>query len=75
VKGRIADATTITVTRNEILTALNKPDSFILAIAKIDDSGGNLQYVRQPFRQEPDFEVTCVIYELGKLLLKAEAPS
>src|ERR1035441_267462 len=31
VKGRVASALTVTVTRNEILTALNKPDDFLLA--------------------------------------------
>lgn len=35
VKGRTANAPTITVTRNEILTALNKPDDYILAICGI----------------------------------------
>ena len=32
VKGRVAGAPTITVTRNEILYSLNKPDDFILAM-------------------------------------------
>ena len=34
VKGRAAGAKTVTVTKNEILTALNKPDEFILAIVE-----------------------------------------
>ena len=34
VKGRVAGAETITVTRNEILYSLNKPDDFILAIVE-----------------------------------------
>lgn len=38
VKGRIEDAKTITVTKNEILTALNKPDDFILAIVLVPPS-------------------------------------
>ena len=38
VKGRIEDAMTITVTKNEILTALNKPDDFILAIVMVPPS-------------------------------------
>jgi superfamily II DNA or RNA helicase len=33
VKGRIQESETVTVTKNEILAALNKPDQFILAIA------------------------------------------
>ena len=35
VKGRIAGADTITVTKNEIITALNKPDNFILALVQV----------------------------------------
>ena len=35
VKGRVADATNVMVTRNEILTALNKPEDFILAVGQI----------------------------------------
>jgi hypothetical protein len=34
VKGRVSGAPTITVTRNEILYSLNKPDDFILAIVE-----------------------------------------
>ena len=34
VKGRRSDAETVTVTRNEILYSLNKPDDFILAIVE-----------------------------------------
>ena len=32
VKGRVKDARTVTITKNEILTGFNKPDDFILAI-------------------------------------------
>jgi hypothetical protein len=35
VKGRIQGATSVTVTKNEILTALNKPDAFILALVEV----------------------------------------
>jgi len=35
VKGRLQGAKTVTVTKNEILTALNKPDDFILAIVLV----------------------------------------
>jgi len=38
VKGRIEGAETVTVTKNEILTALNKPDDFILAIVLVPPS-------------------------------------
>jgi hypothetical protein len=35
VKGRIEGAETVTVTKNEILTALNKPDNFVLALVQV----------------------------------------
>ena len=38
VKGRIAGAATVTVSKNEILTALNKPDDFILALVEVPPS-------------------------------------
>ena len=34
VKGRIEGADTVTVTKNEILTALNKPEDYILALVE-----------------------------------------
>jgi hypothetical protein len=74
VKGRIAGAATITVTRNEILYSLNKPDDFILAIVEFDGDTHRVHYVRQPFRREPDFGVTSVNYDFAELLAKAEAP-
>jgi len=40
VKGRIAGAKTVTVSKNEILTALNKPDDFILAMVEVPASEG-----------------------------------
>ena len=39
VKGRIAGAKTVTITKNEILTALNKPDEFYLAMCLVDGTG------------------------------------
>jgi len=72
VKGRVAGAPTVTVTRNEILTALNKPDDFILAIAQIDSDQRQLCYIRRPFQLEPDFGVESVNYSLADLLARAE---
>jgi len=75
VKGRVSGADTITVTRNEILTALNKPDDYILAIVEFLDGGEHrVYYVRRPFRREPDFGVTSVNYALRELLARAEEP-
>ncbi len=75
VKGRISSADTITVTRNEILFSLNKPDDFILAVVEFLDSGAHrVHYVRRPFRREPDFGVTSVNYSLREILERAEEP-
>jgi len=72
VKGRVAGALTVTVTRNEILAALNKPDDFILAIGQVQDDKRDLRYIRRPFQMEPDFCVESVNYNLGDLLARAE---
>jgi len=75
VKGRVSGADTITVTRNEILYSLNKPDEFILAIVEFeDDDSHRVHYVRRPFQKDPDFGVTSVNYNLPELLARAEAP-
>lgn len=75
VKGRIAGADVITVTRNEILYSLNKPDDFILAIVEFMGDTHKVHYLRQPFQREPDFGVTSVNYSFDDLLARAGLPS
>jgi len=76
VKGRAAGATTVTITKNEILTAINKPDDFILALVEVDgDTAKEPVYDRRPFQKEPDFGVTSVNYELKELLRRGGPPS
>jgi hypothetical protein len=76
VKGRIAGAATITVTKNEILYSLNKPDDFILAIVEFREDGTHgVHYVRRPFQREPDFGVTSVNYNFAELLTRAGQPA
>jgi SNF2 family DNA or RNA helicase len=76
VKGRVAGADTITVTKNEILYSLNKPDDFILAIVEFREDGSHrAHYLRRPFHREPDFGVTSVNYGFAELLARAETPS
>ena len=75
VKGRVTGAPTITVTRNDILYSLNKPDDFILAIVEfLDGDSHRAHYLRQPFQREPDFGMTSVNYDFAALLARAEAP-
>ncbi|MFZ5814449.1 MAG: helicase-related protein [Bacillota bacterium] len=76
VKGRVSGAETITVTKNEILLSLNKPDDYILAIVEfLDGERERVHYLRRPFGAKPDFDVTSVNYDLAKLLARAEEPS
>ncbi len=76
VKGRISGAATITVTKNEILYSLNKPEDFILAIVEfLDGHSHRVHYVRRPFQREPDFGVTSVNYDFSDLLTRAENPA
>ncbi len=59
VKGRRADARDVTITRNELLTALNAADLFILAVVLVESGVGRQPlYVRNPaklFGPEPGF--------------------
>ena len=49
VKGRVVGARTVTVTKNEILTALNKPEDFILAVVLVDgETAATPRYIRRP---------------------------
>ena len=75
VKGRASGAPTITVTRNEVLYSLNKPEDFILAIVEFFGDDHRVHYVRDPFRCEPDFGVTSVNYSFSELLARAGRPS
>ena len=74
--GRAEGADTVTVTRNEILTALNKPAAFVLAIVAVSNGfAGEPRYLRAPFTREPDFGATSVTYKLSELLDRAAPPS
>ena len=72
VKGRAKDATTVTVTRNEIMYALNQADKFILAIVTVDgDRVDGPHYVQKPFTVEPDWAVASINFDITQLLLRA----
>ena len=72
VKGRIKGATTVTVSKNEILTALNKPEEFILAIVEVDGKDTHTIYLKHPFKNAPDFSATSVNYDIRELTAEAE---
>ncbi|MGE0304268.1 MAG: helicase-related protein [Acidimicrobiia bacterium] len=52
VKGRIEGSDSVTVSRNEMLTALNTPDRYILALVEVSASGAEhdrVRYLSRPF--------------------------
>jgi len=77
VKGRVEGADIVTVTRNEILTGLNKPDDFILAIVEFRENSERVCYVRRPFERSgvtTDFNGVSVNFPLADLLARGGHP-
>ena len=68
VKGRTAAADTVTVTENEIGTALNAPEKFILALVMVDGSNARVVYLKAPFARKPDFGAISVNYKISSLI-------
>ncbi|MDR1641318.1 MAG: DUF3883 domain-containing protein [Clostridiales bacterium] len=72
VKGRAKGATTVTITKNEIITAFNKPDEYILAIVEVDGLATKVVYLKKPFHEHPDFAATSVNYSISELISSSE---
>ncbi len=75
VKGRLKGADTLTVTRNEILYALNQAEKFVLAIVLVDeheDAVDGPYYLRHPFDTEPGWGVSSWNLEVKALIQRAE---
>jgi hypothetical protein len=69
VKGRQADADTITVTQNEIRYSLNQREQFILALVLFNTDGTHqLHYISNPFDKEPGFTCASEDHHVKKLL-------
>lgn len=71
VKGRATGADTVTVSKNEILTALNRPEEYILAIVEVDGDQTKTVYLKQPFCNAPDFTATSVNFDIDDLTRNA----
>ena len=71
VKGRAKGAETVTVSKNEILYALNAPERFILAIVEVDGAETHTVYLKAPFRSAPDFTATSVNYSIRELMAES----
>lgn len=76
VKGRIAGADTVMITRQEVITSLHEPDKYILAVVHVENGlAGEPRYVRGALSDhEPAFEHTAIQFNLARLLERAEAP-
>ena len=74
VKGRIKGATTVTITRNEMLYAFNQGEKFVLAIVLVneDDSAEGPFYIRRPFDREPSWGVSSINYNLADLISRSD---
>jgi len=76
VKGRVAGASTVTITRNELLHALNAAENHILGLVEVTgDEASKVTYVRGfPF-EEPGFGVTSVNHSISALMKHGGEPS
>lgn len=72
VKGRQKGAETVTVSKNEILTALNRPEEFILSIVEVDGKATHTIYLQQPFKNPPDFTATSINYDIQDLVKESK---
>jgi hypothetical protein len=78
VKGRVEGAPTVSITKTEILTALNKADHFILALVEVrPDDSTTVRYVRQPFTGGEDgmLGVASVNFEWDYFWKQGQEPS
>lgn len=67
VKGRNFSAETVTISKNEIITALNSPENFILAIVSVENNSCEVVYLKNPFTRPPDFNAVSVNYKISAL--------
>ncbi|MBR3315603.1 MAG: DUF3883 domain-containing protein [Atopobiaceae bacterium] len=72
VKGRLAGADTVTLTKSEIYCRLNSPENWILALVEVDGSTTHTRYLRKPLMRAPVFTENNTTYDLGRLVESAE---
>ena len=72
VKGRITGGDSVTLTKNEILCALNKPECWLLAIVEVEGHTTKTTYLRRPALRAPSFAENSVNYDMGRLIESAE---
>lgn len=84
VKGRQAGAATVTVSRNEILTSLNEPERWVLALVEVrpdarpPNARTTVRYVRGPLEAGAEshlFDVTSVNFNWASLWARGLEPA
>ena len=79
VKGRHQAADTVSITRNEMLTAFNAEQAFVLAVVRVEEGFARQPvYVRNPtplFGSEPGFAEVSRVINLKKLMSAGGPPS
>jgi superfamily II DNA or RNA helicase len=73
VKGRHADARDVILTKNELLASLNTPETFFLALVRVE--GGLTHepiYVQRFFQRELGFAETAVVFNFDDLISLAQ---
>lgn len=66
----------MTVTRNEFLTALSKPDAFKITVAEVANGyAQQLRYISKGIGKELDFGARSVTYGLDNLRRRLRKPS
>jgi superfamily II DNA or RNA helicase len=69
VKGRHADGRDVIVTKNELLASLNAPETYILALVRVENGFAHEPiYVRQFFKRELGFAETAVVFDVSDLI-------
>ncbi len=72
VKARAEGADTVTVSRNEVLCALNKREGYVLALVEVGSSSVRTTYLAHPFSASLDVAADAVTYSIKKLLAQGK---
>ncbi|WP_165173323.1 helicase-related protein [Adlercreutzia sp. ZJ242] len=72
VKGRASGSNSVTLSKNEVLCALNKPDGWLLAVVEVDGDVTHTTYLHKPAFHAPAFAENSINFDIGRLCESAE---
>jgi superfamily II DNA or RNA helicase len=68
VKGRTSNGREVIISKNELLTSLNSPEAFFLALVRVENGYAHPpKYVQRFFRRELGFAETAVVFNFDEL--------